>query len=67
MVLAGEVSPEDEEFRAELSMHIHRGIDARKARELLPPKMLRLVEQVSSFRVVRLRRKHVPRRPRAAT
>jgi hypothetical protein len=67
MVLAGEVSPEGEEFRAKVSMHTRRGIDARKARELLPPEVLRLAEQVSSFRVVRLRRKCVPRRPRAAT
>jgi hypothetical protein len=67
MVLAGEVSAEGEEFRAQVSMHIHRGIDAHKARELLPPKVLRLFEQVSSFQVVRLRRKHVPRRPRATT
>jgi hypothetical protein len=54
MVLAGEVSPEGEELRAKVSMHPHRGIDAHKARELLPLEVLRLAEQVSGFRVVRL-------------
>jgi len=67
MVLAGKVSREGDEFRAEVSMHTRRGIDARKARELLPPEVLRQVEQVSSFQVVRLQRKRMPRGTGAAT
>lgn len=62
MVLAGEVGREGDEFRAEVSMHTRRGIDARKARELLSSEVLRQVEQVSSFPVLRLQRKRRRRR-----